>query len=566
MQRVVAEWLGNGHSVGQLSEKAKEIRRRINRRKDELMPSHPTPQKAAKYRLSLRNYPMEDCIVYKPKNGRVSIFVDDEESLSECVKYLAKCRDLAIDCEGDNEFSYLYLTSIMQISTWDRNFVIDTVKLYEHIHKHFAPIFLNVNIKKVFFGTQDIWHLQKDFGLFFNAVLDVQDIYLQSRELKTLPSLKMVIKSFLGSEGQMDEELEKHYQMFPWRLRPLPKGALEYAQKDSEILYSIWSQVKLTQVNFLRTRFCEYDYSKTNSRVIKKYTFPKISHQKLFNTCKTSRYHRIPELSHPNQEFVAQDMFFTVAKWAELRASTIDQPRRKVLDNKELIDLSLERPLTKSELIDVVPKTAFWESGVITSLLNAISNSNMPDIRCTVENEMCHENTEICVYEGKDSMNDSGYVVLQDDEPMELEIEYATEKGKNQVTVDNNLGTIEDYILKPVEIVEKPSENILELHAPDDDLFDSCSQQYDFTNDNDKYENIAIVDSSKGQESKYDYMNDMQLDQLSNDEIVQNFDVMRRAKLHNYQINQLRRRKTRYLYGVSKIQGIQKRKNKKRKF
>jgi len=50
------------------------------------------------------------------------------------------------------------------------------------------------------------------------------------------------------------------------------------------------------------------------------------------------------------------------------------------------------------------------------------------------------------------------------------------------------------------------------------------------------------------------------------EEIVQNYDEMRRAKLHKYQVNLLRKRKNNYLYGVSKLRGIHKRKYQQKKW
>ena len=60
-------------------------------------------------------------------------------------------------------------------------------------------------------------------------------------------------------------------------------------------------------------------------------------------------------------DIYARDLFMTIIKWAEERASVIDMPRRKVLNNKELVDMSLERPTTKQELVEVVHKIAYWE-------------------------------------------------------------------------------------------------------------------------------------------------------------------------------------------------------------
>ncbi len=548
MHRVITEWLGNGYAVGQLSQKAQNIRRCINLRKDDLLPEHPMTAIAKNFHLASTDLVAKTVPARTRTEGKKMKVIQDERALRKCAKDLGDYDEIAIDCEGDNEFSYLYMTALIQISTYDTNYIIDTVKLYEFIGKVFAPVFLDGKVNKILFGTTDIMQLQKDFGLFFVGVIDIQDIFLQKFKLKSLPAFKTVISHYLRVD---ESEIEKQWQMFPWRLRPLPEGALEYAERDSDLLYCVWQMMKIQENEFLRG--LDFDISITNERIIKKFKFPKVSHEKLFNACKKSKYHRVSELSHPAHETVAQDVFMTVIKWAEMRASTVNLPRTKVLDNKELIDIALERPVDEKELTYIVSKIAFWDKFVIKSLLNAIKTVNVPNIRCVIENDYYVSKNSVSE---KDSFNDSGIVALQADEPMEVDMyDHRNENGKNsnitcQVTVE----------------IEKPSENanlnenILDIHAPVDELFETCSQQYDFRNDDENVYDIPIVESSKGLISNYDFMSDFDLDNLSNEEVANNFEIIRHSKLHNRQINKLRRRKFKYIHGVSKIHGINKRK------
>jgi len=91
-----------------------------------------------------------------------------------------------------------------------------------------------------------------------------------------------------------------------------------------------------------------------------------------------------------------------------------------------------------------------------------------------------------------ENFNDSG-IILQDDVPMEVEnCEFQTQNDNDVV---NQVEKIHDVI---------ENENCIDIDAPVDDLFDACSQQFDFTSDSHKYKNVAIVDSFKGLTSKYD--------------------------------------------------------------
>ena len=61
----------------------------------------------------------------------------------------------------------------MQVSSRERDFVVDTIKLRNILGKYLRPIFANPSKVKVLHGSDyDIEWLQKDFGLYIVNLFD----------------------------------------------------------------------------------------------------------------------------------------------------------------------------------------------------------------------------------------------------------------------------------------------------------------------------------------------------------------------------------------------------------
>jgi len=123
----------------------------------------------------------------------------------------------------------------MQLSVDTHDFVIDTVKLYEHIQEYLPPIFMNRSIIKIFFGTCDLPWLQRDYNIFLNSFVDVQNVYDKKSKNSNHSSFAFVVKDLLNIE------LDKKWQSFPWQMRKLPSEAIRYARLDSKLLYKVWA-------------------------------------------------------------------------------------------------------------------------------------------------------------------------------------------------------------------------------------------------------------------------------------------------------------------------------------
>jgi len=103
------------------------------------------------------------------------LYVENDESLEEMRKHLygEGVREVAIDLEHHNYRSYQGFTCLMQISTRERDFVVDTMKLRNKLGGVLRGLFADPSVTKVLHGSDyDIEWLQKDFSLYIVNLFD----------------------------------------------------------------------------------------------------------------------------------------------------------------------------------------------------------------------------------------------------------------------------------------------------------------------------------------------------------------------------------------------------------
>ena len=93
-------------------------------------------------------------------------------SLDLMISSLKSCSVIAIDLEHHSYRSYFGFTCLMQVSTGEADFIVDTLELRSDLHR-LNEVTTNPNICKVFHGGQsDVKWLQKDFGIYLVNIFD----------------------------------------------------------------------------------------------------------------------------------------------------------------------------------------------------------------------------------------------------------------------------------------------------------------------------------------------------------------------------------------------------------
>jgi exosome complex exonuclease RRP6 len=148
-----------------------------------------------------------------PPSSQPFAFVDTEDALLLMVDELDNAREIAIDLEHHSYRSFQGITCLMQISSRDKDYVVDALVLRAHLSA-LLRVTANPNIVKILHGCEsDILWLQRDFGLY---IVNCFDTYHAAKILRyPARSLSHLVKYHCGVT------LDKKFQLADWRQRPL---------------------------------------------------------------------------------------------------------------------------------------------------------------------------------------------------------------------------------------------------------------------------------------------------------------------------------------------------------
>ncbi|RAH39655.1 exosome nuclease subunit RRP6 [Aspergillus brunneoviolaceus CBS 621.78] len=198
---------------------------------------HPyeTEIRAAKFPAS--TYTVSPPREYQPWESTTATFVDTLEGVQEMLQELKGAKEIAIDLEHHDVHSYQGLVSLMQISTRDKDWVVDTLKPWREELQVLNEVFADPGILKVLHGSSmDMIWLQRDLGLY---VVNMFDTYHAACALNySKRSLKFLLQKFVNFEA------DKKYQMADWRIRPIPEGMFDYARSDTHYLLYVYDHIR----------------------------------------------------------------------------------------------------------------------------------------------------------------------------------------------------------------------------------------------------------------------------------------------------------------------------------
>ena len=169
-------------------------------------------------------------------------FIDTEEKLAEMRKELANEKLLGVDAEFDGDKCEIDgVVATIQISTFKKSYVIDSLKLHHLIKKYLGDLFENENILKIFHGcSNDLSWILSNFEIKTNNIYDTAESFVVYQEIilnksfknSNHPSLYYLVVFFLGVK------LNKIYQTSNWKIRPLTDAMYQYALNDAKsVLY-----------------------------------------------------------------------------------------------------------------------------------------------------------------------------------------------------------------------------------------------------------------------------------------------------------------------------------------
>lgn len=219
---------------------------------------------------------------YKSLSETDFLYVETIEDLKNSVLEMEKYNEIAIDLEAHMNESYQGLTCLMQISSREKDYIIDCIKLRSEMNV-LNKIFCNPKIIKVLHGSDyDILWLQRDFGLY---IVNLFDTGIAAKILKyPQKSLQFLLSSICNVMA------DKKYQLSDWRIRPIPNEMMKYAREDTHYLLFIYDHLKYELIkqgfNNNKGRLTYYLFlamKESNNLSLKIYTKPEVKSNQYYS-------------------------------------------------------------------------------------------------------------------------------------------------------------------------------------------------------------------------------------------------------------------------------------------
>ncbi|XP_031778238.1 exosome component 10 [Nasonia vitripennis] len=266
---------------------------------------------------------------YKPVLDTPLIVIEKVQDLKILLEDLEKYNEIAVDLEHHSYRSFQGITCLMQISTKDTDYLIDTLTLRSELHV-LNEIFTKPSILKVFHGADsDILWLQRDLGLY---IVNMFDTYQAAKQLG-LPFLSL---SYL-LKTHCEISANKHFQLADWRIRPLPEELMKYAREDTHyLLYikDILSNALIDSANG-QSNILKAVYTRSTDICKQTYTKPVWTE----NSYK-AMYRKSQKMFNNRQLFALQELH----KWRDETARAEDDSTNYVLPNHMLLNIAETLP------------------------------------------------------------------------------------------------------------------------------------------------------------------------------------------------------------------------------
>ncbi|KAI0700067.1 ribonuclease H-like domain-containing protein [Cytidiella melzeri] len=183
-----------------------------------------------------------------PKSFETTPFkwVESPAELSAMLEHLRNAKEIAVDLEYHSYRSFAGFVCLMQISTRESDWIVDTLTLRQEL-EDLNEVFTDPNIVKVLHGAEsDVIWLQQDFNLY---IVNLFDTYHASKVLEfprhALATLMEMYCDFIP---------DKRYQLADWRIRPLPQEMLKYARSDTHFLLFIYDNLRNALIDRAQSR------------------------------------------------------------------------------------------------------------------------------------------------------------------------------------------------------------------------------------------------------------------------------------------------------------------------
>ncbi|MCW5849062.1 MAG: HRDC domain-containing protein [Anaerolineae bacterium] len=255
------------------------------------------------------------------------VYINSPEKLARGAAEWAAAPALAIDTESNSLHSYSERTALIQISTRQRDYLVDPLALTDL--SLLAPPLADPAIEKVFHAAEnDILGLKRDFGF---QVYNVFDTMWASRILG-IPRIGLadLLREHFGVTA------DKRMQRYDWNTRPLDPAALTYAVEDTHYLLALRDILYDQLVAADRWEEARQEFERLGRVTPTLRTFD------------SEGFWRVKGVYdiQPRERAILRELY----RFRDDQARENDRPPFKVLADSLLIELSKAQPRTVDEL------------------------------------------------------------------------------------------------------------------------------------------------------------------------------------------------------------------------
>lgn len=300
---------------------------------------------------------------------------------------LKQAKEIAVDLEHHDQHTYIGIVSLMQISTRDKDWIVDTLKPWRQKLQSLNEVFADPGIVKVLHGAfMDAVWLQRDLGLYLVGLFDTH----HACRALGYPggSLAFLLKKFVNVDAQ------KQYQTADWRVRPLPQEFFDYARSDTHYLLYIFDCMRNELIE--RSNFDLPDHEgdklwsvlqKSSEVALQRYEHPQYDAELgLGSSGWYKLLSRTPALFSKEQFSV----FRAVHQWRDTVARQQDESINWVMPNHQIFSIAKAMPPTRLALLGIAQPTTQTVRLRADELLSVITKAkvagqNGPDMMEVLE-------------------------------------------------------------------------------------------------------------------------------------------------------------------------------------
>ncbi|EQL33065.1 hypothetical protein BDFG_04812 [Blastomyces dermatitidis ATCC 26199] len=305
------------------------------------------------YETEIRNstYPSSAFAISAPRESNpfettTATFVDTLEGVHSMLAELKQTTEIAIDLEHHDTHSYHGLVCLMQISTREKDWIVDTLKPWREELQILNEVFADPKIIKVLHGsTMDVIWLQRDLGLYLVGLFDTYHAAVALNYPKR--SLKFLLEKFVNFQA------EKKYQMADWRLRPLLPGMFDYARSDTHYLLYIYDQIRnsLVEHSTPDNNLIAYVLERSKQEALQRYERP------VYNAETGQGSGGWQDMLIRNSSLFSREQFAVfraVHQWRDKIARSEDEGVQYVLSKQSLFKIAHAMPLDPASLLRTI--------------------------------------------------------------------------------------------------------------------------------------------------------------------------------------------------------------------